>query len=70
MAAIPAQVAGVDEILMATPPQEEGISPAVLVAAEMAGVDQRNRVPTWIRTKQFLRPEIYDPARRNREPEV
>ena len=40
MAAIPAKVAGVQEILMVTPPQKEGISPAVLVAADLAGVDR------------------------------
>jgi histidinol dehydrogenase len=40
MAAIPAKVAGVQEIFMVTPPQREGISPAVLVAADLAGVDR------------------------------
>jgi len=40
MAAIPAKVAGVQEIIMVTPPQREGISPAVLVAADLAGVDR------------------------------
>src|SRR3972149_752637 len=40
MAAIPAKVAGVQEIIMVTPPQKEGISPAVLVAADLAGVDR------------------------------
>ncbi len=40
MAAIPAKVAGVREILMVTPPQKEGISPSVLVAADLAGVDR------------------------------
>ena len=44
MAAIPAKVAGVREILMVTPPQKEGISPAVLVAADLAGVDRIYRV--------------------------
>jgi len=44
MAAIPARVAGVREILMVTPPQEGGISPAVLVAADLAGVDRIYRV--------------------------
>ena len=44
MAAIPAKVAGVQEILMVTPPQKEGISPAVLVAADLAGVDQIYRI--------------------------
>ncbi len=40
MAAIPARVAGVQEIFMVTPPQKGGISPAVLVAADLAGVDR------------------------------
>ncbi len=44
MAAIPAKVAGVREILMVTPPRKEGISPAVLVAADLAGVDRIYRV--------------------------
>jgi histidinol dehydrogenase len=38
MASIPAKVAGVKEVVMVTPPQEGGISPAVLVAADLAGV--------------------------------
>jgi histidinol dehydrogenase len=44
MAAIPAKTAGVREILMVTPPQKGGISPAVLVAADLAGVDRIYRV--------------------------
>jgi histidinol dehydrogenase len=44
MAAIPARVAGVQEILMTTPPQIEGIDPAVIVAADLAGVDKIYRV--------------------------
>jgi histidinol dehydrogenase len=44
MAAIPAKVAGVQEILMVTPPQKEGISPTVLVAADLAGVDRIYRI--------------------------
>jgi histidinol dehydrogenase len=44
MAAIPAKEAGVQEILMVTPPQKGGISPAVLVAADLAGVDRIYRV--------------------------
>ncbi len=44
MAAIPAKVAGVQEIIMTTPPQQEGISPAVLVAADLAGVNEIYRV--------------------------
>jgi len=44
MAAIPAKAAGVQEIVMVTPPQKEGISPAVLVAADLAGVDRIYRI--------------------------
>ena len=44
MAAIPAKVAGVREVVMTTPPQQEGVSPAVLVAADLAGVDEIYRV--------------------------
>jgi histidinol dehydrogenase len=47
MAAIPAKVAGVQEILMTTPPQKGGVNPAVLVAADLAGVDQIYRVGIW-----------------------
>jgi histidinol dehydrogenase len=44
MAAIPAKVAGVEKIFMTTPPSKEGISPAILVASDLAGVDQIYRV--------------------------
>jgi histidinol dehydrogenase len=44
MAAIPAKVAGVKEIIMTTPPGEDGISPAVLAAADLAGVDRIYRI--------------------------
>jgi histidinol dehydrogenase len=41
MNAIPARLAGVDEIVMATPPDAEGrITPAVLYAARLAGVSR------------------------------
>ena len=40
MAAIPAKVAGVRKIFMATPPTKNGISPAVLVAADLVRIDQ------------------------------
>ena len=41
MNAIPAQVAGVNRIVMATPPRSDGtVDPAVLLAAEMAGVSE------------------------------
>ena len=40
MAAIPARIAGVQQILMTTPAQREGIDPTVLVAADLAGVDR------------------------------
>lgn len=45
MNAIPAKVAGVPRIVMATPPgQGNGISPAVLVAAQEAGIEEIYRV--------------------------
>ncbi len=44
MAAIPAKVAGVEEVLMVTPPRKDGIHPAILVAADLAGVDRIYRV--------------------------
>jgi len=41
MTAIPARVAGVREIILVTPPREQGVvSPATLVAADIAGVDR------------------------------
>ncbi|HUL22331.1 MAG TPA: histidinol dehydrogenase [Thermodesulfobacteriota bacterium] len=40
MGAIPAKAAGVEEVVMVTPPQKEGVNPAVLVAADLAGVDR------------------------------
>ena len=41
MTAIPARVAGVSEVVMVTPPQRNGsISPATLVAADIAGIDR------------------------------
>lgn len=40
MAAIPARVAGVKEIIVTTPPHPDGISPAVLVAADLAGANR------------------------------
>ncbi len=44
MNAIPAKVAGVVEIVMVSPPSSEGARPAVLAAAEIAGVDEFYRV--------------------------
>jgi histidinol dehydrogenase len=45
MNAIPALVAGVDRIVMVTPPNSEGgINPAVLVAAQEAGIQEIYRV--------------------------
>ena len=38
MTALPAKIAGVKEIVMVTPPQKDGINPAVLGAAKLAGV--------------------------------
>ncbi len=40
MAAIPARIAGVREILLATPPGRSGVNPFILAAAEIAGVDR------------------------------
>ncbi|VDG19002.1 histidinol dehydrogenase [Lactobacillus sp.] [Lactiplantibacillus mudanjiangensis] len=39
MSALPAKIAGVNEVVMVTPPQTDGINPAVLAAAKIAGVD-------------------------------
>lgn len=44
MNVIPARVAGVPRIVMVTPPGEKGINPAVLVAAQEAGVEEIYRV--------------------------
>lgn len=44
MNAIPAKVAGVDEILMVTPPGKDGINPYVLASARVAGVDKVFRI--------------------------
>jgi histidinol dehydrogenase len=45
MAGIPAKVAGVQEVFMVTPPQPgAGISPAVLAAASLVGIDRIYRV--------------------------
>ncbi len=44
MAALPAKVAGVKEIIITTPPHPEGLSPAVLVAANLSGVDRIFRI--------------------------
>jgi histidinol dehydrogenase len=41
MTAIPARIAGVKEIILATPPQKSGeVAPVMLVAAKMAGIDR------------------------------
>ncbi|SIQ93521.1 histidinol dehydrogenase [Halanaerobium kushneri] len=41
MTVIPAKVAGVEEIIMLTPPDKEGkVSPVILAAAKIAGVDR------------------------------
>ncbi len=39
MTALPAKIAGVKGIIMVTPPQKDGINPAVLGDAKLAGVD-------------------------------
>jgi histidinol dehydrogenase len=45
MTAIPPRVAGVDEVVLATPPRRDGsVPPAILAAAQVAGVDRVYRV--------------------------
>jgi histidinol dehydrogenase len=44
MSAIPAKVAGVQRIVMCTPPQKGGINPYLLVAADIAGVTEIYRI--------------------------
>ncbi|MFD1472825.1 histidinol dehydrogenase [Companilactobacillus mishanensis] len=39
MSALPAKIAGVEQVVIVTPPQQDGINPAVLAAAKIAGVD-------------------------------
>lgn len=45
MNAIPAKIAGVQELVMITPPQKDGINPAVLAAAKIGG--GRCRLSGW-----------------------
>ncbi|WP_086313980.1 histidinol dehydrogenase [Enterococcus sp. 7F3_DIV0205] len=40
MNVLPAKIAGVQEVIMVTPPSAEGISDVILAAAKIAGVDQ------------------------------
>lgn len=40
MNAIPAKIAGIENIIMVTPPQKNGLNQAVLAAAKIAGVDR------------------------------
>ncbi len=44
MSAIPAKVAGVKRIVMCSPPQRGGINPYLLVAADIAGINEIYRV--------------------------
>jgi len=44
MASIPARIAGVKEIVMVTPPHRDGISPAIIVAADLGGIDRIFRI--------------------------
>ena len=44
MSAIPAKVAGVKRVVMCTPASKAGISPYLLVAADIAGVDEVYRI--------------------------
>lgn len=40
MNVIPAKLAGVNKIVMVTPPQADGVAQSVLVAAKIAGIDE------------------------------
>lgn len=40
MNVIPAKVAGVSEVVVMTPPSREGVNPAILAAAQLAGADR------------------------------
>ena len=44
MNVIPAKVAGVAEVVVVTPPSQEGINPSILAAAQVAGADRVLRV--------------------------
>jgi histidinol dehydrogenase len=45
MTAIPARVAGVNDVVLATPPRRDGsVAPAILAAARIAGVDKVYRI--------------------------
>jgi histidinol dehydrogenase len=44
MNVIPAKVAGVGEVVVLTPPSKEGVNPAILAAARMAGADRVLRI--------------------------
>jgi histidinol dehydrogenase len=44
MAAVPAKVAGVGEIILATPPKEGSVNPLILAAAKLAGVNRILRI--------------------------
>ncbi|MCX7841922.1 MAG: histidinol dehydrogenase [Clostridia bacterium] len=44
MNVVPAKVAGVERVVMVTPPKDTGVNPSVLVAASEAGVDEIYRV--------------------------
>jgi histidinol dehydrogenase len=44
MNAIPAKVAGVNEVIMVSPPSNSGLPPAIVAAAKVAGVDRIFRI--------------------------
>jgi histidinol dehydrogenase len=44
MNVIPAKVAGVGEVVVLTPPSKEGVNPAILTAARLAGADRVLRI--------------------------
>ena len=55
MNVIPARIAGVDEIIMVTPPRPDGtVSPHTLVAAKEAGVDAIDRKSTRLNSSHWL----------------
>ena len=70
MNAIPAKVAGVERVVMVTPPQKDGlISPYTLAAAKLGGVDEIYMVggarpwPRWRTVPRPFRASTKSPAR-------
>lgn len=69
MNCIPAAVAGVEEIILVTPPKAEGVPPAIVAAAEIAGVQRiftiggARRLPPWRMGRNLSRQWIRSWAR-------